>query len=385
MSSDPDLFEGIYARGEAATELSGRAWLQAMLDFEAALARAHAAAGHIPPAHATRIAAACDAGQYDLAELSREGARHATPVVGLVAHLRSRVGTPARDSVHLAATSQDTLDTAAALVTRRALSPLMADAGAAARAAAELARAHVTTPMVGRTLLQQALPVSFGLVAAGWASGIASAVARLAQSADRDLAVQAGGPVGSDGLEVAADVAAELGLAEPAMPWHTVRVRPASLATALGVLAGTLGKAARDVSLLAGQEIGELREGSAPEAGASSAMAHKHNPVVAVSTLACVRRTPGLVATMLAAMEQEHQRAAGAWQAEWGTLTSLLGLTASAAAWASEMLAGLQIDTERMAVNLAVMAATVPEAAQPERHLGAAPAMIDRALTEFGL
>ena len=385
MSSDPDLFDGIYARGDAAAELSGRAWLQAMLDFEAALARAHAATGRIPAAHATRIAAVCDAGLYDLAELSREASRHATPVVGLVAELRLRAGIPAGDSVHLAATSQDTLDTAAALVARRALSPLLADAHAAARAAAALARAHVATPMVGRTLLQQALPVSFGLVAAGWASGIASAAAHLAQSADRDLAVQAGGPVGSDGLEVAAAVAAELGLAEPAMPWHTVRVRPASLATALGVLAGAVGKVARDVTLLAGQEIGELREGSDPDAGASSAMAHKHNPVAAVSTLACARRTPGLVATMLAAMEQEHQRAAGAWQAEWGTLTSLLSLTGSAAAWASEMLVGLQIDAERMAVNLAAMAATVPEAARPERHLGVAPAMIDRALSEFGL
>ena len=121
----------------------------------------------------------CDAGEYDVPALAREGSRHAGPVVGLITELRRRAGVPAGDSVHLGATSQDTIDTAAGLVTRRALSPLLADAGAAARAAAALARAHVATAMAGRTLLQQALPVSFGLVAAGWASGIAAASARL--------------------------------------------------------------------------------------------------------------------------------------------------------------------------------------------------------------
>ena len=191
--------------------------------------------------------------------------------------------------------------------------------------------------------------------------------------------------MGSDGLQAAAAVAAELSLAEPALPWHTVRVRPASLAAALGVLAGAVGKVARDVTLLAAQEVGEVREASDPEAGGSSAMAHKHNPVAAVSALACARRTPGLVATMLAAMEQEHQRAAGAWQAEWGTLTALLGLTASAACWGREMLEGLEVDAERMAGNLAAMAAVVPEAVHPEDHLGAAETMIERALAEFGL
>ncbi|HET9103496.1 MAG TPA: lyase family protein [Solirubrobacteraceae bacterium] len=385
MPSEPDLFDGLYARGNAVAELTGRAWLQAMLDFEAALARAQAAAGRIPAAHVTRIAAACDGGDYDIAVLAREGSRHAGPVVGLVAELRLRAGIPAADSVHVGATSQDTIDTAAALVTRRALSPLLADAGAAARAAADLARAHVGTAMAGRTLLQQALPISFGLVAAGWASGIASASARLADAADRDLAVQAGGPVGSEGLAAAAAMAAELSLAEPAMPWHTVRVRPASLAAALGVLAGAVGKVARDVTLLASQEVGEVREAWTPGTGGSSTMAHKHNPVAAVSALACARRTPGLVATMLAAMEQEHQRAAGAWQAEWGTLTALLGLTASTACWGREMLQGLEVDPERMAANLAAMAATVPEAAHPERHLGAAETMVERALAEFGL
>lgn len=385
MPSEPGLLDGIYARGAAAAQLTDRAWLQAMLDFEAALARAHAAAGRIPEHHAARIAGACDAGAFDLAELAAETARHATPVVGLVAGLRARVDPAAAADVHLGATSQDVLDTATMLITRRALGPLLADAGGAARAAAALARAHRATPMAGRTLLQQALPVSFGLVAAGWCSGIAGAAGRLARVADRELAVQAGGPVGSAGLEVAAALAADLGLAEPALPWPANRLRPVTVAGALGVLAGAMGKVARDVTLLAAPELGEVREGTEPGRGASSAMAHKRNPVAAVSVLACTRRVPGLVATMLAAMESEHQRAAGAWQAEWGTLRELLGLTASAAAWARELLEHVEADPERMADNLAAMADAVPQAAQPARHLGEADTMIERALGEYGL
>jgi 3-carboxy-cis,cis-muconate cycloisomerase len=264
--------------------------------------------------------------------------------------------------------------------------PWLADADAAARAAAALAREYAGIPQAGRTLLQQALPTSFGLVAAGWAHGIAAARARLLAVAETELAVQFGGPVGSTGLALSARMAAELGLADPALPWHTIRVRPAALAGALGVLAGVLGKVARDITLLTQSEVGEVREGSDSGAGTSSAMAHKHNPAAAVSVLACTKRVPGLVATMLAAMEQEHQRAAGAWQAEWGTLTDLLGLTASAAAWAQELLGGLQIDPERMTANLERLAdAEVREAADPGRHLGDAEAMIERALAEYGL
>ena len=385
MAAELGLFDGVYAHGAAAIALSDTAWLQAMLDFEAALARAHAAEGTLPAAEAERIVAVCDAGRYDLSALSREGARHAQPVVGLIAAMRAQLA-PAEDRVHLGATSQDTVDTAAMLVARRALVPLLADADAAARAAAGLAREHAGTPQPARTLLQQALPTSFGLVAAGWADGVAAARARLLAIAETELAVQMGGPVGSAGLALSARMAAELGLAEPALPWHTIRVRPAALAGALGTLAGVLGKVARDITLLAQSEVGEVSEGGGPGAGASSAMAHKRNPTAALSVLACTRRVPGLVATMLAAMEQEHQRAAGAWQAEWGTLTELLGLTASAAAWARELLGSLQIHPSQMAANLERMAAAqVREAADPSGHLGDAAAMIDRALAEYEL
>jgi 3-carboxy-cis,cis-muconate cycloisomerase len=361
LTSETGLFGGIYGRGRVAAELTDHAWLQAMLDVEAALARAGAAEGLIPAAAAESIAAACRASGFEVHELGREAAGHASPVVGLVAALRDAVPPAAREHVHAGATSQDVLDTALMLIARRALEPLLDDARGGAEAAARLAAEHRATPMIGRTLLQQALPVTFGLRAAGWLVGLDEARARLRDVRDRELAVQMGGPVGARSPAIAARVAAELELAEPVLPWQAMRVRPVRLATALGALAGVLGKLARDVTLLAQQEVGEAAEGGdtdpAHPRGGSSAMAHKRNPVGAVSVLACVKRTPGLVAAALAAMEQEHERAAGAWQAEWGIHTELLGLTASAAAWGRELLEDLQIDAQRMRANLAESAA----------------------------
>jgi 3-carboxy-cis,cis-muconate cycloisomerase len=246
------------------------------------------------------------------------------------------------------------------LVAKRALEPLLDDARAAADAAAGLAQAHRETPMLGRTLLQPAVPTSFGLLAAGWMTAIDEAGAALAGV---PLAVQMGGPVGHRDPAVAARLAEALGLGDPLLPWHTNRLLPVALASALGALAGALGKAARDVTVL--RQVHEGDKGR----GASSAMAHKRNPVAAVSVLACSRRVPGLVATMHAAMEQELQRAAGAWQAEWGTLTELLRLTGSAAAWARDLLEHLEVDAEAMA-----------EEAGPDPDLGASAVLIDRAL-----
>jgi 3-carboxy-cis,cis-muconate cycloisomerase len=379
-TAEDGLFGGIYGAGRTAEALTDAAWLQAMLDFEAALARVGAAVGRISEEAAEAIAGACRAERYDPAELRRETARHLTPAVGLVAALRAQVGEPHAEHVHLGATSQDVIDTAAMLVAKRAGEPLLDDLEAAVAAAAVGARRHVRTPMVGRTLLQQALPVSFGLVAAGWSHGLADAADGL-RSVLAGLPVQLGGPVGSGPAGLAARVGVELGLAEPALPWHTARAPVAWLASALGIVAGALGKVARDVTLLSSQELGELREGGDPEAGASSTMPHKHNPVAAISVLACTKRTPGLVATILAAMESEQQRAAGAWQSEWGTLNELIGLTGSAAFWGRQLLGRLQVDSERMRENLAELAASgVSAAADPERALGAAGELIERAV-----
>jgi 3-carboxy-cis,cis-muconate cycloisomerase len=358
-----------------AAEVDDRAWLQAMLDVEAALARACASEGLIPPEAAEAVASCCAADRFDAAALGLELAQAATPVVPLVRALRELVGEQVAPHVHHGATSQDVLDTAAMLVARRALAPLLADAAGAADAAARHAEAHRDTVVVGRTLLQQALPTSFGLKAAGWLMCLEDARAGLVAARDEALAVQMGGPVGHREPAVAARVAAELDLVEPVLAWHTNRVRPVALACALGALAGALAKVARDVTLLAQGEVGEAREGGGVERGRSSAMDHKRNPVAAVSVAACAARVPGLVATMLAGMAQEHERAAGTWQAEWGTQTELLRLTGSATAWGRELLERLEVDREQMHAHVAQLAAEGVEG-----DLGASGELIDRAL-----
>ena len=254
------------------------------------------------------------------------------------------------------ATSQDVVDSAAMLVARRALDVVLDDLGGAASAAARLAREHRATVMAGRTLLQQAVPVTFGLKAAGWLAALDDSAQRLRAARDTGLAAQLGGAAGTlaalgDGaLDVLARFAAELGLAEPVVPWHTARTRIADLAGALGGACGVMAKVAGDVVLLSQTEVGEVREGG--DRGGSSTMPHKRNPVAAISALAGARQAPGLVATLLAAMEHEHERAAGAWHAEWAPLRALLLATGSAAAWLRDCLANLEVDPERMRANL---------------------------------
>jgi 3-carboxy-cis,cis-muconate cycloisomerase len=356
-----NLFAGTYSRGGTADAVCGQAWLNAMLQVEAALARACAGEGLITDAAAEAVARVCAAamdGGIELEVIAQAGAEHATPVVPLVTELRSRVRPEFAASVHLGATSQDIIDTAAMLLVREAVAIMTQDARAAAGACALLAQVHVETPALGRTLLQPALPTTFGHKASVWAATVTDALDSLEAVAAAAVAVQMGGAVGGRPPAVGARVAQELGLAQPSVAWHTNRVRIARIAAALGVLAGALGKVARDVTLLAQGEVGEVHEGGPPGRGGSSAMAHKHNPVAAVSVLACSRRVPGLVATMLANMEQEHERAAGAWQAEWGTLSELLSLTGSAAAWAADLMTNLEVDPERMRANLAELAGT---------------------------
>ncbi len=380
MTSERGLLSGIYARGDVAAQFDDDAWVQSMLDVEAALARACVAEGLIPGSSGEAIAAACRAERFPPAQLRDGTADNASPVVPLVAGLRAAVPDIAREHVHLGATSQDIVDTALMLMAQRGLTLLLADATAATDAAARLAATHRATAMIGRTLLQQAVPTTFGLRAAGWLVGLDEARGRLVDVAERGLAVQMGGPVGAREPGIASRVAAELRLAEPVVPWQAIRVRPAALATALGTLAGVLAKVARDITLLAQQEVGEVRERGGPDRGGSSAMAHKRNPVGAVSVLACTKRVPGLVADVLAAMEQEHERAAGAWQAEWAIVTELMTLTGSATAWGRELLEQLVVDPERMRANLAASPAAgapVPEGAGElvDRALAAHQAM----------
>jgi len=324
----PRIFAGLFAHGRAAVETGDEAWLRALLDVERALAKATGAG--LPDD-------AFDPERFDLEAIGRAAAGGGNPVIPLVEQLPH--------GAHAGATSQDILDTAMMLIAKRALGLLLSDASAARAGAEALAREHADTPMIGRTLLRQAEPTTFGRKAAAWASGIADAAGAVAAL---PLPVQMGGPVGTRDDGVAATVAQELGLA-PSPPWQSNRVPVARLGAALGVLTGALGKVGRDVALLSADEVGEVREG-AP--GGSSSMPHKRNPVASVALVACAIRTPGLVATLLTAMPGEHERAAGAWHSEWETLGDLLRLTGSAAAWARELLDGLEVDGERMRANL---------------------------------
>ena len=280
------------------------------------------------------------------------------PVPALVRALTRILPPGPAGAVHQGATSQDIIDTAAMLVARQSLGVISDDLAAAAAAAARLAAAYRDTLMIGRTLLQQAVPVTFGLVAAGWLTGLDEAAAALDRVAASRLAVQFGGAAGTlsalgdRGPEVAALLAAELGLQAPTVPWHTDRLRITEIAGACAGAAGVLGKIARDVTLLAQSEVGEVIEGGGPGRGGSSAMPHKRNPVASIAVLGCTRQVPGLLATLAAAAEQEHQRAAGAWHAEWEPLADLLRLTGSAASWAADLLTGLEPDPARMRRNL---------------------------------
>ena len=325
-----------------------------MLDAEAALARALESAGQAPPGAGAAVTAAARAADFDAGEIGRQAALTGNPVPALVRALSARVEPGVRAAVHAGATSQDIIDTAMMLLARRALRVIEGDLAAAAGAAAGLARQHAGTVMAGRTLLQQAVPVTFGLVAAGWLTAIDEARLRLAEVGSGRLAAQFGGAAGTlaslgeAGPAVAAAFAAEVGLAQPVLPWHTDRLRLVELAAALAGACAATGKVAKDVTLLAQSEVAEVAEGDAGgQAGGSSAMPHKRNPVAAVLVLGSTRRAPYLLASLTAAAEHEHQRAAGAWHAEWEPLADLLRLTGSAAAWAAAMLSGLRVDAAR--------------------------------------
>jgi 3-carboxy-cis,cis-muconate cycloisomerase len=352
------VLDGIFTPQLLLDELSDRAWLQAMLDSERALAGAEAALGLIPAAAAEAIATACRAELYDPAEIARQGRAAGNPAEPLVRALRAQVGGEAAGKVHHGATSQDVLDTAAMLVSARALARVLADADDVTAACAELARAHRATPMVARTLMQQALPTTFGLKAAGWLAGTLEA-RQLVLDARGRLAVQLGGAAGTlaalgeHGPAVAARMAADLGLAEPALPWHAARVRVAALGSALAILAGALAKIALDVVLLAQTEIGEAGEPTAAGRGASSTMPHKRNPVGSLLTIACARKAGACAGLLIGAMPQEHERAAGAWQAEWEALTGVLAAAGGAASSMADVLRGLEVHPGRMAANLA--------------------------------
>jgi 3-carboxy-cis,cis-muconate cycloisomerase len=357
--SEP-LWDPSFGRTAVVAATDGRAWLQALCDVEAALAVACAQTGLIASADAETVVAACvKVSATDPHDLGAQAVTGGNPVIPLVAVLRDEAGSAA-PAVHHGATSQDILDTASMLVTHRALSPVLEALAAAAESAAGLVQAHRDVAMAGRTLLQQAVPTTFGAVAAGWGEGLDRSLASL-HDARRGLAVQLGGAAGTlagwhpHGPAVRAAFAAELGLTDPGVVWHTERSRIVELAAALGSTCGVIAKIATDIVLLAQTEIGEVSEA---DPGGSSAMPHKRNPIAAVTARAGAIQAPGLVATLLTAMPAELQRGAGSWHAEWPALTALLRTTGGAARRVADSLSGLSVNTDAMASNLALLGET---------------------------
>jgi 3-carboxy-cis,cis-muconate cycloisomerase len=341
-----------------AATFSTEAHIRQMLRFEAALALAESQAGLIPVEAAAAIGACCRDAQIDLAALYHEAAVAGTPAIPLVRMLGEQLGDEARRYLHWGATSQDAIDTALVLQMRDGLHLLEAGLLEVCAGCAVLAERHRSTLMPGRTLMQQALPITFGLKAARWLALATRQSRALRVQRSQALAVQFGGAagtlaaLGNDGLRVAALLAAELQLALPELPWHAERDRIAAIASALGVAAGAMTKIAGDVVLLAQTEVGEVAEQQAPGKGGSSAMPHKRNPVDATLALASARLAFSLVPALLAALDHEHERAAGAWQSEWAAIPALFCATAGAVARVARVVGGLEVDAERMRANL---------------------------------
>ena len=341
--------------------VADRSRLQAMLDFEAALARAQARTGIIPQSAVAAIEEQCRINLFDLPTLTLATADAGNPAIPLVRALTTLVAVQDPEAarfVHWGATSQDAMDTGLVLQLRAALDLVAAELTTLADALARLARTHAHTLLAGRTWLQQATPVTLGLKAAAALSAIERHRARIDDLRPRIAVLQFGGAsgtlasLGDQGLAVATALAEDLALTCPDVPWHTQRDRLAEVATTLGLLTGTLGKIARDVSLLMQTEVGEVFEPAAPGRGGSSTMPHKRNPVGCAVVLAAAQRVPALVSVMLGAMVQEHERGLGGWHAEWETLPEICLLAAGALAQTITIIDGLEVDADRMASNL---------------------------------
>ena len=366
------LVDGLGTTEALAAVFSDAAVLQAMLDVESALARVQARLGIIPERAAESIAACARAELFDAAAIAQDGRASATPVVPFVAALRDRVAGVDPDSapfVHRGITSQDVSDTALVLSIARAGAVI---GGTQARLTAALRQRsdeHARTVMTGRTLLQPAAPITFGLKVANWHAGIHRSWRHLQQAIDAAAVVQCAGATGTlaalggHGIDVRRALADALDLRD-GPPWHTDRGRLAAVACGCGILTGALGKMARDVSLLMQHEVAEALE----PGGGSSSMPHKRNPAGCARTLAAAVRTPGLVAAYLTGLVQEHERAVGGWQAEWPTLAALLQATGAASEAMTDVAAGLTVDPERMQRNLAATP-------KPEDDLGTAETM----------
>lgn len=353
------------------------AHVQKMLTFEAALARAEARAGMIPVEASDAIEAVCRIELFDVDAIYREAAVAGTPAIPLVRMLTRHVADVGQSYVHWGATSQDAIDTALMLQMREGLDLLVESLLSVCSSCATLAETYRHTLMPGRTLLQQALPITFGLKAARWLDMSVRQVRALRECRLHQLALQFGGAAGTlavlgeAGTRVAEFLVEELNLPLPNLPWHAERDRGATVASALGVAAGAMSKIAGDIVLLAQTEVGEAAEEPALGKGVSSALPQKRNPIDSTLAIAAARLAVGQVPVILSAMQQEHERAAGGWQAEWEAIPNLFCYTSGTLAHLSAALGGLQIDVQRVSENLfksggALMSESLMTALAPE-------------------
>jgi 3-carboxy-cis,cis-muconate cycloisomerase len=355
------LIESLATTPVLAEVFSDESVLRAMLEFEAALARVEGRLGIIPTALAKAITASAIPTNFDVSSLADATFRSGTPAIPLVKalteHVR-RTDAEAAGFVHWGATSQDVADSAMSLLLKRAQPILVGDLLRLEKALAGLSEQHKNSVMVGRTLLQSAPPVTFGLKAAGWLGAVHRGRRRLENTFRNAALLELGGAsgtlasLGDQGTAVVAALAEELGLKAPSAPRHTQRDELSMLICACGVLTASLGKMARDLALLMQNEVGEANEPGGKGRGGSSTMPNKRNPVACSLTLAAAHRVPGLVASFLSAMVQEHERAAGGWQAEWPVVAGVVQSTGVAIASMAEAAEGLSVHTERMRTNI---------------------------------
>lgn len=355
------LLDGLFYSASADKFFSDAACVQAMLDFEAALARAEGKAGLIPASAASAIAANCRAELFDLNALAAaapQSANLAIPLVKQLTALVAKQNSEAARFVHWGATSQDVIDTGLILQIRGALDPAVSELDVLCDALAQLADAHRSTPIAARTLLQQALPSSFGFIVAGWLDAMLRHRSRLLALKTHALVLQFGGAVGTlaalgaNGPVVAKYLAEELSLPLPAAPWHSHRDRIAEIASVHALLSGSLNKIAHDLSLHMQTEVAELSEPHSPGRGGSSTMPHKQNPVACSAILAATARIPGLISTIFSIQSQDHQRGLGTWHAEAPALTEIIRLSLGALHHLSALAPNLQINASRMKENL---------------------------------
>ena len=360
-STSNQLFDAYFTAPAMRAIFCDHGRVQGMLDFEAALARAEARVGVIPAEAVAAIEAACKAEFYDFPTLAMAIGSAGNSAIPLVKALGKRIACASPEAerhVHLGATSQDAMDTGLVLQLRAAVELLESDLATLADGLARQAKRYGDTPLAGRTWLQHATPVTLGMKIAGWLGAVTRHRQRLGELKPRLLSLQFGGASGSlaalgdKAYAVADALAQELGLGLPEQPWHTQRDRLVEFAGVLGLIAGSLGKLGRDLSLLMQTEAGEVFEPAAPGKGGSSTMPHKRNPVSAAVLIGAATRAPGLVATLLAAMPQEHERSLGLWHAEWETLPELCCLVSGALQQALLVVPDLEVDAARMRHNL---------------------------------